>query len=84
MASEHSRLYAAAQPVLRRSLQLTEVYPAFAAAVKALMAYDRIGVVVPEGDQLLMALSVADPPLASWQGQSSPKAEGTAGGWVLT
>ena len=84
VASEHSRLYAAAQPVLRRSLQLTEVYPAFAAAVKALLAYDRIGVVVPEGDQLLMALSVAEPPLSSWQGQSSPKAEGTAGGWVLT
>ena len=84
VASEHSRLYAAAQPVLRRSLQLTEVYPAFAAAVKALLAYDRIGVVVPEDEQLLMALSVADPPLASWQGQSWPKAEGTAGGWVLT
>ena len=51
VASEHSRLYAAAQPVLRRSLQLKDVYPAFAAAVKALLAYDRIGVVVPEGDQ---------------------------------
>jgi GAF domain-containing protein len=48
MASEQSRLYAAAQPVLRRSLRLSDVYPAFAAAVKALVAYDRIGVVVPE------------------------------------
>jgi PAS domain S-box-containing protein len=84
VASEHSRLYAAAQPVLRRSLQLTDVYPAFAAAVKALLAYDRIGVVVPEGETLVMALSVADPPLASWQGLSWPKAEGTAGGWVLS
>lgn len=83
VATEHSRLYAAAQPVLRRSLRLTEVYPAFAAAVKALLAYDRIGVVVPEGDKLVMALSVADPPLASWEGQSWPSAEGTAGGWVL-
>ena len=83
VATEHSRLYAAAQPVLRRSLQLKDVYPAFAAAVKALLAYDRIGVVVPEGDQLVMALSVAYPPLASWEGQSWPKAEGTAGGWVL-
>jgi PAS domain S-box-containing protein len=83
LASEHSRLYAAAQPVLRRSLQLSEVYPAFAAAVKALVAYDRIGVVVPEGEKLVMALSVAEPPLASWQGQSWAHAEGTAGGWVL-
>jgi PAS domain S-box-containing protein len=82
-ASEHSRLYAAAQPVLRRSLQLTDVYPAFAAAVKALLAYDRIGVVVPEGEKLVMALSVADPPLASWQGESWAETEGTAGGWVL-
>jgi len=82
-ASEHSRLYAAAQPVLRRSLQLTDVYPAFAAAVKALLAYDRIGVVVPEGERLVMALSVADPPLASWQGESWSQTEGTAGGWVL-
>ena len=88
VASEHSQLYAAAQPVLRRSLQLTDVYPAFAAAVKALLAYDRIGVVVPEGGKLVMALSVADPmadpPLASWQGQSWAQAEGTAGEWVLT
>ena len=84
VASEHSRLYAAAQPVLRRSLRLAEVYPAFAAAVKALLAYDRIGVVVPEKDKLVMALSVADPPLASWQGESWDQAEGTAGAWVLT
>lgn len=84
MASEQSRLYAAAQPVLRRSLRLSDVYPAFAAAVKALVAYDRIGVVVPEGDELVMALSVAEPPLESYQGQSWPKQEGTAGGWVLS
>ena len=66
MAFEHARLYAASQPVLRRSLQLNEVYPAFAEAVKALLGYDRIGVVVPEGKRLVMALSVAEPPLASW------------------
>lgn len=83
VASEHSRLFAAAQPVLRRSLQLTDVYPAFAAAVKALLAYDRIGVVVPEKDKLVMALSVAEPPLSSWQGEGWPKTEGTAGAWVL-
>jgi PAS domain S-box-containing protein len=84
VASEHSRLYAAAQPVLRRSLQLTDVYPAFAAAVKALLAYDRIGVVVPDKEKLVMALSVAEPPLASWQGESWSETEGTAGGWVLS
>lgn len=83
VASEHSRLFAAAQPVLRRSLQLTDVYPAFAAAVKALLAYDRIGVVVPEKDKLVMALSVAEPPLASWQGESWTHTENTAGSWVL-
>lgn len=83
VASEHSRLFAAAQPVLRRSLQLADVYPAFAAAVKALLAYDRIGVVVPEKDNLVVALSVAEPPLASWQGESWSKSEGTAGAWVL-
>jgi signal transduction histidine kinase/putative methionine-R-sulfoxide reductase with GAF domain len=83
VASEHSRLFAAAQPVLRRSLQLSDVYPAFAAAVKALLAYDRIGVVVPEKDKLVMALSVAEPPLSSWQGETWAQSEGTAGQWVL-
>jgi PAS domain S-box-containing protein len=84
LASEQTRLHAAAQPVLRRSLQLAEVYPAFALAVKALLPYDRIGVVVPEGQTLVMALSVAEPPLPSWQGQSWTETEGTAGAWVLT
>ena len=84
LALEHARLYAAAQPVLRRSLQLKEVYPAFAEAVKALLAYDRIGVVVPEGERLVMALSIAEPPLASWQGESWPQTAGTAVDWVLT
>jgi len=69
--------------LLSRSLELTEVYPAFAAAVKALLPYDRIGVVVPEGKQLVMALSVAEPPLPSWQGASWLQTEGTAVGWVL-
>jgi signal transduction histidine kinase len=83
LALEHARLYAAAQPVLSRSLHLSVVYPAFARAVKALLPYDRIGVIVPEGEQLVMALSVASPPLASWQGQSWEQAEGTAVDWVL-
>ncbi len=69
--------------LLSRSLELTDVYPAFATAVKALLPYDRIGVVVPEGNQLVMALSVAEPPLPSWQGASWLQTEGTAVGWVL-
>lgn len=83
LALEHARLYAAAQPVLGRSLHLSVVYPAFARAVKALMPYDRIGVVVPDGSKLVMALSVAEPPLASWQGEAWENAEGTAVDWVL-
>ena len=83
LALEHARLYAAAQPVLSRSLHLSVVYPAFARAVKALLPYDRIGVVVPEGGNLVMAFSVAEPPLASWQGQKWEQSEGTAVDWVL-
>ena len=76
IASEHARLQAASQPLLRRSLDLNDVYPAFANAVQALLPYDRIGVVVPEGHQLTMALSIAEPPLESWQGQSWSEVEG--------
>ncbi len=83
IALEHARLYAEAQPVLRRSLHLSEVYPAFARAVKALVPYNRIGVVVPQGSSLVMALSVADPPLESWQGQVWKNVDGTAVEWVL-
>jgi PAS domain S-box-containing protein len=83
LALEHAKLYAAAQPVLSRSLNLSVVYPAFARAVKALLPYDRIGVIVPDGKQLVMALSVAEPPLVTWQGHSWPQAEGTAVDWVL-
>src|SRR3990170_272276 len=96
LAIEHDRLYAAAAQqaarwealfrlgqLLSRSLELTEVYPAFAEAVKANLPYDRMGVVVPGGEQLVMALSVAEPPLPSWQGASWLQTEGTAVGWVL-
>ena len=51
--------------------------------MKALLPYDRIGVIVPEGQHLVMALSAAEPPLASWQGHSWLQAEGTAVDWVL-
>ena len=83
LALEHARIYAAAQPVLSRSLNLSVVYPAFARAVKALLPYDRIGVIVPEGNRLVMALSAAEPPLASWVGHSWPQVDGTAVDWVL-
>lgn len=83
LALEHARRYAAAQPVLSRSLHLSVVYPAFARAVKALLPYNRIGVVVPEGGKLIMALSAAEPPLASWQGLKWDQSEGTAVDWIL-
>ena len=68
---------------LSRSLELGEAYPVFAAAVKAYLPYDRIGVVVPKGESLVLALSVAEPPLPSYQGMDWPDAAASAAGWVL-
>jgi len=68
---------------LSRSLDLGEAYPVFAAAVKTYLPYDRIGVVVPKGESLVVALSVAEPPLPSSQGMVWPGATTTAAGWVL-
>ncbi|HZY31913.1 MAG TPA: ATP-binding protein, partial [Candidatus Methylomirabilis sp.] len=68
---------------LSRSLDLGEAYPVFAAAVKAYMPYDRIGVVVPKRESLVVALSVAEPPLPSSQGMVWPGAATSAAGWVL-
>jgi len=68
---------------LSRSLDLGEAYPVFAAAVKAYLPYDRIGVVVPKGESLVLALSVAEPPLPSYQGMDWPDAAAGAVGWVL-
>ncbi|MCC6714592.1 MAG: GAF domain-containing protein [Gammaproteobacteria bacterium] len=82
-ALAYAHPHAAARPVRKRSLQLKEVYPAFAEAVRLLVNYDRIGVVIPKGGRLLMALSVAQPPLASYEGESWEQTEGTAVGWVL-
>jgi GAF domain-containing protein len=64
--------------LLSRSLRLEEIYPAFARAVKELVPYDRIGVVVPDGTLFRMALSVAEPPLVAHQGELWPRAEGCA------
>jgi len=63
---------------LSRSLDLEEAYPVFAAAVKTYLPYDRIGVVVPKGESLVLALSVAEPPLPSYQGMAWPDAKASA------
>ena len=63
---------------LSRSLDLEEAYPVFAAAVKTYLPYDRIGVVVPKGESLVLALSVAEPPLPSYQGMVWPDAKASA------
>ena len=96
LAIEQARLYEAATQqakrweglyrlgaLLSRSLEVEEVYTAFAEAVKVLVPYDRIGVVVPEGKQLRMALSVAEPPVPSYQGAVWAQGEATAVGSVL-
>ena len=38
----------------------------------------------PREISCVIALSVAEPPLASWQGESWPQTEGTAVDWVMT
>ncbi|WP_337288540.1 response regulator [Candidatus Methylomirabilis sp.] len=70
--------------LLNRSLELDEVFGTFARAVESYVRYDRLGVILPEGDQLKMAYSVAHPPLAAYQGQSWPKMNDTAIEWMLT
>ncbi len=96
LAIEQARLYEAATQqakrwealyrlgaLLSRSLEVEEAYPAFAQAVKALLPCDRVGVVVPEGEKLRMALSLAESPVPSYQGAVWPQAKATALGWVL-
>ena len=70
--------------LLNRSLELNEVFGTFAQAVESYVPYDRLGVIVPEVDQLRVAYSVANPPLAAYQGQSWPKTNDTAIEWILT
>jgi len=70
--------------LLNRSLELDEVFGTFAQAVESYVPYDRLGVILPEGDQLRVAYSVANPPLAAYQGQSWPKTNDTAIEWMLT
>ncbi|MDE2058960.1 MAG: response regulator [candidate division NC10 bacterium] len=70
--------------LLNRSLELDEVFGTFAQAVESYVPYDRLGMILPEGDQLRVAYSVAHLPLASHQGQSWPKTNDTAVEWILT
>ena len=68
--------------VISRSLHLSEVYPAFARAVKALLRYDRIGVVVPEGKSGHGSFGCRAP-AGLLAGTSLGESEGTAVDWVL-
>ncbi|MDE2060332.1 MAG: GAF domain-containing protein [candidate division NC10 bacterium] len=69
--------------VLGRSLQLEEIYPAFAEAVKAVLPYHRISVVVPDGESLVAVLSVAESPLQAYQRKVWRRRSDTAVEWVI-
>ncbi len=69
--------------LLNRSLEFDEVFEMFARAVESYVPYDRLGVILSEGNQLMVAYSVAHPPLASHQGQSWPETNDTAVEWML-
>jgi signal transduction histidine kinase len=70
--------------LLNQSLQLDEVFEAFAQAVKQFIPYDRLGVIVPQDHMLVVAYAVADPPLASWRGRTWPMTQQTGVEWILT
>ena len=69
--------------ILERSLQHEEVYPAFAAAVKILVPYDRICVVVPKGESLVAVMAIANPGMSNCQGCMWPQRANTAIEWVM-
>lgn len=70
--------------LLSQSLQLDEVFEAFAWEVKRYIPYDRLGVIIHEDHTLTVAYAVADSPLTSWQGQSWPRTLDTGIEWILT
>lgn len=70
--------------LLSQSLQLDEVFEAFAREVKRYIPYDRLGVIIHEDPTLTVAYAVADSPLTSWQGQSWPRTLDTGIEWILT
>ncbi|GEM_PF-957838 len=69
--------------MLNRSLELDEVFGTFARAVESYVPYDRLGVILQEGEQLRTAYAVAHPPLVSHHGQSWSKTNDTAVEWIL-
>ena len=68
---------------LGQSLRIEDLYPYFAEAVQVLLPYDQIGVVVPEGERLVTALSFAKPPLSPHHGRVWPVKDGMAMSWVM-
>lgn len=70
--------------LLSRPIPLEQAFPDVAAAIKTYVPFDRIDVVVPRGEQLFMAMSVAEPPMSSRKGQAWPRTGETAVEWVLT
>jgi signal transduction histidine kinase len=83
-AEEYQRGINEMSGLLSRSLQIEEIYPAYANALKAILPYHRICVVVREGEKLVAALSVAEPPLQSYQGKTWHSSGKTAVEWVMT
>ncbi|MCZ7627493.1 MAG: GAF domain-containing sensor histidine kinase [Candidatus Methylomirabilis sp.] len=70
--------------LLNQSLQLDGVFKAFAQAVKAYVPYDRLGVIVPQENTLVVAYAVADPPLQAFAGLSWSMTQQTGIEWILT
>ena len=69
---------------LSRPLDMEQIYPAIAGTVKTYLHFDRIGVVVPQGEELVMVMSVAEPPVPTYKGKAWPRTGETAVEWVLT
>jgi two-component system NtrC family sensor kinase len=71
--------------VISSSLDLGTVYGAFAKEVKHLIAYDRMGIVVPDGsgEGLRIVQLTSDRPTTAGRGSLWPKRAGTAIEWVM-
>jgi len=72
--------------IISASLDIGVIYQAFAAEVKRLIRYDRMGVVVPDdsGKGLRMFQLAADQPTAGGRGSLWPDRKGTGIEWVLS
>ncbi|MBI2902135.1 MAG: GAF domain-containing protein [Candidatus Methylomirabilis oxyfera] len=98
IAIENARLYTAAQrraerivsinrltSVISSSLDLGEIYQAFAEEVRRLLHYDRMGVVVPDhsGEGLAIVQLATDRPTRAGLGSIWARRAGTAIEWVM-